>query len=191
MSLGIFRTIRGSYAAGYRKEADKIIRLLNDELQSRRLPDFRDSDPDERMRRPLPCGNAGASTFAALQKLAQEAQLSWTLGGLRGARQIALPMDFAETFSIRLGRTLFFATVMQDFASVRTIRDEVIALAPLLKIHLEHGVLSDALSERLNDGKGVADDEPPGLLESERGLWLDLYYATRYCLEDSTPLVIA
>lgn len=187
MSLGIFRSIRGSYVAEYRKQADELIRLLNEELEVRRLPGFSDPEPDERNLRPLPCGNAGASTFLALRKLAHEAQLSWTLGRLRGERQIALPIDFPETFSIGLSRLLPFA---QDFASVRTIRSEVIAIAPLLRIPLEHDVLSNALSERLADCNGVSDEEPPGLLENERALWLDLYWATRYCMEDSTPLVI-
>ena len=192
MSLGIFRTIRGSYGDKYQKQPDRIIRRLNEELKARGLPEFHDPDRDERRLRRLPCGNAGASTFGALEKLAADAGLSWTLGRLRGERMIAIPIDFAGTFSVDLGRVLFFIPAgMQDFASVRTIHDEVIAMAPLLAIPLANGVLSDVLIERIGDCNGVSDDEPPGLLENERGLWLDLYCATRYCLEDSTPLVIA
>lgn len=190
MSLGIFRSIRGSFAPEYRREADKMIRQLNTELKARGLPEYQDPDPGERDLRPLPCGNAGASTFSRLQKLAEEARLPWTLGCLRGERQIALPFEFAGTFAVRLGRGLFFVPIVQEFVSVRTIHEEVIALALVLKIPLADGTLSDALGERLSDCLGVTDDEPAGWLENERGLWVDLYYATRYGMEDSTPLVI-
>jgi hypothetical protein len=185
MSLGIFRSIRGPLN---RKYADKIIRRLNGELRARGLPEYCDPDPKEANLRRLPCGNAGASTFSALQKFAEGAQLSWTLDRLRGDAQIALPIDFEGSFSIKVG---WFIPAVQDFVSVRTIRKEVLALAPVLRIPLTNGEISGALAERIADCDGVSEDEPPGFLENERGLWLDLYFATKYCLEDCAPLVIS
>jgi hypothetical protein len=192
MSLGIFRSIRGSYGSDHRR-ADRMIRLLNIELKTRNLPAYQDPEPSERGLRRLPCGNAGASTYSALSRIAGQAQLSWTLrdDALGGERWIALPFEFAAPFSIRVGRVLFLLPQFQDFASLPTIHREVLALAPLLKIPLTAGVLDESLIERLADCEGVTDDEPRGLLENERGLWLDLYCATKFGMEDGTPLVVA
>jgi hypothetical protein len=190
MSLGIFRSIHRTYGPKDRRVADKLIRQLNVELMARGLPKYEDPDPGERNLRRLPCGNAGASTFRRLEEIAAEARLSWTLGRLRGERMIVLPIEFAGTLSVTFGRVLFFAPTIQDFASLHTVHQELIALAVALKIPLTDGTLSHALSERLCDCLGVNDHEPAGWLENERALWLDLYYATRYCMEDSRPVVI-
>jgi len=191
MSLGIFRSIRGSYVPQYRREADKMILRLNAELKARGLPEYHDPDPGERGLRRLPCDHAGARTFSQLQKLAEEAGLSWTIGRLRSERWIALPLEFDGTFSVRLGRVLFFFPRVQLFTSVRTVYEELIALAPVLRIPFTDGSLGETTAERLANGLSLAEDEPAGFLEDERVLWLDLYYAARYCMEDSAPLVIA
>jgi len=193
MSLGIFRSIRGSYVESYRRQADKIIRVLNAEFARRCIPPYIDPDPDEHNLRRLPCGNAGASTFIALEERAKRAGLPWTLGSLRGEREIALPIPFAGKFALSVGRTLLFFAQSQEFCAVQTVHDELLALAPLLHIPLAHGTLTDEIADRIADCEFLPDDdaETAGALENERVLWLDLYFAARYSLEDKTPIVIA
>jgi len=168
-----------------------MILRLNAELKARGLPEYHDPDPDERVLRRLPGDHAGATTFGQLHKLAEEAGLSWTLGRFRSEPRIALPLEFTGTFSVRLGRILFLFPRVQVFTSVRTVYEELIALAPVLRIPFADGSLGETTAEQLANGLGLAEDEPAGFLEDERVLWLDLYYAARYCMEDSAPLVIA
>lgn len=189
MSLGIFRSIRGSYVSKYRGKADRVIRCLNVELKMRGYPEYEDPRQDERKWRQLPCGNTSVAAFLSLAKLAHEAGLPWAFGNCRGERYIALPMEFTGVISVNVGGVPFFKTV-QDFLSIQTIHREIIALAPVLGIPLLDGKLDDEVSNRIADCLGVKDGEAPGLLESERALWLDLYVAVGYCLEDFTPLVI-
>lgn len=166
-----------------------MIRCLNVELKMRGHPEYKDPQPDERKWRRLPCGDTSASAFLSLAKIAHDADLPWAFGNCRGERYIALPMEFAGVISVSVGRVPFFRTV-QDFLSIQTIHREVVALAPVLGIPLLNGKLDNEVSSRIADCLGVKDDEAPGLLESERALWLDLYVAVGYCMEDFTPLVI-
>jgi hypothetical protein len=193
MSLGIFRSIRGSYAEPYWKEADRVIRALNKEFARRGIPPYCDPDPDEGELRRLPCGNAGASTFEAMRKRAQQAGLPWTLDALRGDRRIALPIPFSGKFAVVVERLAFILPLRQEFCAVRTVRDELAALAPLLSIPLRDGVVSYEIASRLADCQPLPGEteELAGALENERGLWLDLHLACRYSLEDKTPVVIA
>ncbi|HSI13792.1 MAG TPA: hypothetical protein VK961_17235 [Chthoniobacter sp.] len=193
MSLGIFRSIRGSYVESYRKAAEKIIQALNKEFARRGIPPYFDPNPDEDTLRRLPCGNAGASTFGDLESRARQAGLPWTLGTVRGERQIALPIPFAGKFSLPVGRTLLVFVETQEFCAVRTVYDELLALAPLLQIPLVNGAVTEETADRLADCELLPGDEEEtaAALENERGLWLDLYFATRYSLEDHTPVVIA
>jgi len=189
MSLGIFRSIRGSYVPKYRKKADRMIHCLNAELKVRGFSEYEDPEPDERKLRQLPCGNTSSATFLSLAKLAHDADLPWAFGNRQGERYIALPVEFTGVISVSVGRIPFFR-VVQEFFSIQTTRREIIALAPVLGVPLSDGELDNEVSNRIADGLGVKDDEAPGLLENERALWLDLYVAVGYCLEDSTPLVI-
>ena len=190
MSLGIFRSIRGSYVESARKEADLIVAALNRELAARQLPVFVDSDPDESLLRNLPCGNAGASTFGALAARAHGAGLTWTLGSVRGERQIALPLPFDGKFAASMGRLFFLFTQHQEFCSVRTVVSELEALAPLLGIPLSGGTVTEEIADRLADCQTMPGDEEEGVMENERSLWLDLHLACHYSLEDGTPVVI-
>ena len=189
MSLGIFRSIRSSYAPRYRGKADRMINSLNVELKIRGCSEYEDPSPDERKWRQLPCGNTSVSTFLSLGKIADEAGLPWSFGNWQGERYIALPVEFTGVISVSVGRIPFFR-VVQNFLSLKTVRREVIALAPELAIPLSDGELDDEVSNRIADGLGVRDEEVPGFLENERAFWLDLYVAVGYCLEDCTPLGI-
>ncbi|EDY17173.1 hypothetical protein CfE428DRAFT_5355 [Chthoniobacter flavus Ellin428] len=193
MSLGIFRSIRGSYAEPYRRDAEWIVRALKAEFVRRGLPPYVDPEPDERSLRRLPCGNARAATFATLQERAWRAELPWTLGSLRGERQIALPISFTGKFSLLVRRRLLIFPQRQSFCSVQTLHDELLALAPLLHIPLVDGTVAAEIANRLANCEALPDDDPQAAstLENERGLWLDLHLASRYSLEDRTPVVIA
>ncbi len=188
MSIGIFRSIRGSFME--RSEAERIIRALNAHLRNRGLPEYRDPEPGEKGLRMLPCGNAGGRTFCSLDELAGNAGVPWTLGNLKGSVAAALPIEFSGKLSVRIGRVMLLFPQVQEFISVRTVRDELLGLARALKIPLEKGVLSESLATRLSDCLGVSDDELPDTFENERALWVDLYYAAAYGLEDSTPIVL-
>ena len=190
MSLEIVRSIRGAFGDSRRKQADKLLHSLNDVLRSRGLPEFKDSDPDESALRRLPCGSAGSGTFHALNQLAVNSNLAWSLSRHRTEYWIALPIRFDEPFSIQLGRLLLILPYYQEFQSLPVVHSEIIALAKCLAIPLQDGLLSDEHAARILDCESLTDSEPAGFMENERGLWLDLYQASRYCMEDGTPLVI-
>jgi hypothetical protein len=190
MSLSIYRSIRGSFGKTEQKQADNLLRLLNNELRSRGLPAFTDGAIDERGLRNLPCGNAGAVTFHALDQLAAASNLAWSLAKHRTERWIALPLSFEQPFSIRHGRFLLCIPIYQEFFSLPIILSEISALAEPLCIPLQNGLLSDEHAERIADCQSLCGSEPEGFKESERGLWLDLYRAATYCIEDSTPLIV-
>ena len=189
MSLGIFRSIRGSYVERSRHLADLIIRRLNEHLAGIGLPPYTDPDPNERGLRVLPCGGgASASTFQRLETLAASAGLAWTLGSLKGHRQIALPSHLEGVISVNTGHFWFRTPKLQEFCSVEQVSREAVALAPALHVELSHGRLSDDLIRKIaNEVPFFAGDEEQVL----RGLWLDLCLAAQYCLEDARPLVVA
>lgn len=193
MSLGIFRSIRGSYGKSYRRMPDKMIHALNEELAKRGLPPYVDPDPDERGLRRLPCGNAGASIFIDLEKRAQQGGLPWTLGRLRGDREIALPISFSGTWTLSLGRSLLIFKETLEVCAVQTVHDELLALAPRLQIPLTDGALSEEIADCIDDCNPLPGEDAAaaGELENVRTLWLDLYFAAKYGLEDKTPIVIA
>ena len=190
MSLRICRSIRGSFGDAEQKQADKLLLLLNHELRSRGLPAFIDGAIDEAGLRNLPCGSVGASTLHALTQLAAASKLTWGLGNHVTERWIALPMCFEQPFSIRHGRLLFCIPIYQKFFSLPTILSEISALADPLGIPLDNGSLSDWHAARIADNETLCDSEPEGFKEDERSLWLELYLAATYCIEDSTPLLI-
>jgi hypothetical protein len=191
MSLGLHRTIRSSFVEASRKRSDKIVRAISTELRGRGLGDFEDADPDLPWPGPIPCGNAGASTFQALHEVAVAADLPWSLSLCKGERQIAVPVAFDGPITVTIERILGLIPVGLTFVSLQRVREEVISLARPLGIPLNRGRVSDEISERIADCRGVTDEEPAGHLESERLLWLDFYYATRYCLDEPSALVIA
>ena len=189
MSLGIYRSIRG---CSTEREANQLIQRINIALAQHGLPAFEDADPDERGLRPLPCGNASARAFISLERLITAAGLSWSLSdedGFQSGRFIALPLEIREPIEIRLPWLWIFST-RQTIHSARALHTELIAIAPLLKIPLDEGKLNPAVAELLQDCNALSADEPLGWMESERGLWHDLYAASLYCLEDGTPLII-
>ncbi len=190
MSLRICRSIRDSFGLSEQKQTDNLLRLLNIELRSRGGPAFTDGPLEERGLRKLPCGSAGAVTFRALNELASASNLAWSLGRHRTERWIALPLCFEEPFSIKHGRLFFFIPIYQEFFSLPTILSEITALAQPLFIPLQNGLLSDDHAARIDDCQPLCDSEPKGFKEDERFLWLDLYRAATYCIEDSTPLVV-
>lgn len=191
MSLGLHHSIRGSFVEGHRNRSDKIVSAINAELLGRGLGGFKDADPGLSWSGPIPCGNAGASTFRALYEVAVASNLSWSLNACRGEREIAVPVAFDGPITVIVERVLGLFPVTLTFVSLLQVREEVLSLAGPLGIPLHQGQISDAMSERIADCRGVTDDEPEGHLEEERLLWLDFYYATMYCLEERSPLVIA
>lgn len=196
MSIGIFRSIRGSYIASARQEADGIIEALNAQLRQRGWAEYRDPNPDERGLRQLPCGNAGAATFAALAKRAADCGSTFTLTSLRGARWIALPMEFEGKMTAPMGRLfLVRGKQSQEFCSIRTVLGELEALAPALGVPLLDGTVAADIADRLADCQPMPGDsmegDDDGSRENERALWLDLHLACRYSLEDGTPVVLA
>jgi hypothetical protein len=191
MSLGIFRSIRGSYAEPSRRDAESVVRALKAEFMRRGLSPYVDPEPDERGLRRLPCGNGGAVTFATLQERAWRAGLPWTLGSLRGERQIALPIRFPGKFSLVVLRRFLIIPQRQTFCAVQTLHDELLALAPLLGIPLVGGTVTKEIADQLTNGEALPGDDKGSVFENERRLWLDLHLASRYSLEDRTPVVIA
>ena len=190
MSLGIHRSIQGSFGEAHQKAASRLLLLLNKELEHRGLPSFHDAPADERGLRRLACGMGGARTFQRLGQLATEANLPWSLSRHRTERWIALPIDFAEPFSIKYDRFMFFIPVHQEFFSLPAILSEIKALAAPLGIPLSNGTLSEEHAEKLADCQPLSDSERDGYLEAERGLWLDLYQGATWGMEESTPLVV-
>jgi hypothetical protein len=104
---------------------------------------------------------------------------------------IAVPAAFDGPITVIVERVLWILPVRLTFVSLPRVREEVISLARPLGIPLHQGCISDDISERITDCRGVTDDEPEGHLEGERTLWLDFYYATMYCLDEPAALVIA
>src|SRR6267378_4245221 len=142
MSLGIFRSIRGSYVENSRHVAEKMIRRLNEYLGALGLPPYDDPDPDERGLRFLPCGGSAASSiFQDLRALATSSGLPWTLGSLKGHREIALPLPLAGIISVKVGHSFFTAPQLQEFCSVSQVSKELVALAPVLHVELVDGQL--------------------------------------------------
>lgn len=193
MSLGIFRSIRGSFAEPDHRDAERMVRALKAEFIRRGQPPYVDPEPDERGLRRLPRGNAGAVTFATLQERAWRAKVPWTLGSLRGERQIALPIAFPGKFSLVVQRRYLVVPQRQTFCAVQTLHDELLAVAPLLGIPLVDTTVTKEIADQLATGEALPGDdaETGASLANERNLWLDLHLASRYSLEDRTPVVIA